>query len=186
MTEELYRQTLDSLLEGCQIIGFDWRYIYINETAARHGRSTPDQLLNRTMPEVYPGIENTELFKHLKRCMEQRTSHQLENEFKYADGTTGWFELNIQPVPDGLFILSMDITGRKRAELETEKQLARISALRKIDVAVLSSFDLGLTLTVSMDQIAEQLGVDAIDVLLLDGAFTTLTFAAFATRCPNT
>jgi putative nucleotidyltransferase with HDIG domain/PAS domain S-box-containing protein len=178
LTEQFYRQTLDSLLEGCQIIDFDWRYIYINEMAARHGRSTPGQLLNRTMMEVYPGIENTELFFQLKRCMEERTPRQLENRFEYPDGTAGWFELNIQPVPDGLFILSMDITGRKYAELETAKQMARINALRKIDLAVLSSFDLGLTLTVSMDQIADQLGVDAVDVLLLDGAFTTLTYAA--------
>ena len=177
-TQGLYRQTLDSLLEGCQIIGFDWRYIYINEAAARHGRRTPEELTNRTMMECYPGIENTQLFTTLKRCMEERTHEQIENQFEYPDGTTGWFELSIQPVPDGLFILSIDITGRKLAELETQKQLDRINALRKIDLAVLSSFDLRLTLTVSIDQIVDQLGVDAADVMLLDPASTSLTFAA--------
>ena len=54
----------------------------------------------------------------------------------------------------------------------------RINALRKIDLAVLSSFDLKLTLTVAIDQILEELGVDAADVMLLDAASTTLTFAA--------
>ncbi len=111
MTHEQYHQTLDGLLEGCQIIGFDWRYIYINQAAARHGHQTPDQLINRTMMEAYPGIENTELFSVLKHCMEERTARQMENKFDYPDGSTGWFELSIQPVPDGLFILSMDITA---------------------------------------------------------------------------
>ncbi|HEX5838610.1 MAG TPA: HD-GYP domain-containing protein, partial [Anaerolineales bacterium] len=94
------------------------------------------------------------------------------------DGNTGWFELSIEPVPDGLFILSIDVTGRKLAEMETQKQLARMNALRRIDLAVLSSFDLGLTLTVSIDQVAAQLGVDAVDVMLIDSSATTLNYAA--------
>jgi putative nucleotidyltransferase with HDIG domain/PAS domain S-box-containing protein len=178
LTLEQYHHTLDCLLEGCQIIGFDWRYLYINEAAARQGHQTPEALINRTMMEAYPGIENSELFTILKRCMEERAAHHMENQFEYPDGSTGWFELSIQPVPDGLFILSMDITAHKLSELRTQKQLARIDALRKIDLAVLSSFDLKLTLTVSIDQIMEQLGVDAADVMLMDAASTTLSFAA--------
>jgi PAS domain S-box-containing protein len=178
MRKAQYRQTLDSLLEGCQIIDRDWRYIYINEAAARHGRRTPEQLLNHTMMEAYPGIENTPLFSVLKRCMEERTHYQMENRFENPDGNTGWFELSIQPVPDGLFILSIDVTGRRLAEMETQKQLARMNALRRIDLAVLSSFDLGLTLTVSVDQIVDQLGVDAVDVMLVNTSATALTYAA--------
>lgn len=173
-----YQRTLDNMLEGCQIIDRNWRYVYINKAAARQGRQPAEQLLNRTMMEAYPGIETTEMFAVLKRCMEQRLPHQMENKFENPDGTTGWFELSIEPIPEGLFILSIDVTGRKLAELETEKQLARMSALRKIDLAVLSSFDLGLTLTVSVDQIMEQLGVNAVDVMLLDTASNTLNYAA--------
>jgi putative nucleotidyltransferase with HDIG domain/PAS domain S-box-containing protein len=178
VTLDQYHRTLDGLLEGCQIIGFDWRYIYINPAAARHGHQTPEALIDRTMMEAYPGIENSELFSILKRCMQERVAHQMENRFEYADGSISWFELSIQPVPDGLFILSMDITAHKLSELQTRKQLARIDALRKIDLAVLSSFDLKLTLTVSIDQVMEQLGADAVDVMLLDPASTALTYAA--------
>ena len=42
----------------------------------------------------------------------------MENEFTFPDGTVGWFELKISPVPEGIFILSMDITERKRTEDE--------------------------------------------------------------------
>jgi two-component system NtrC family sensor kinase len=66
--------------------------------------------------EIHPGIENTEIFTHLQRCMTERTSHRMENEFTFPDGSKGWFDLSILPVPDGVFILSLDITERKRAE----------------------------------------------------------------------
>ena len=45
---ERYRSTLDSLMEGGQLIGFDWRYLYLNAAAERHTRrpkcSAPDFL----------------------------------------------------------------------------------------------------------------------------------------------
>ena len=111
-----YQQTLDNMLEGCQIIDFDWRYIYVNDVAASQGHRKPHELLMRTMMEAYPGIENTEMFTVLKHCMEERVSHQIENKFENPDGSIGWFELSIRPVAEGIFILSMDITERKQAE----------------------------------------------------------------------
>ena len=117
-SEERYRNTFDNMLEGCQIIGPDWRYIYINDAAARQGHSKPEKLVHRTMMEAYPGIENSELFRVLQRCMKEHLSENIENEFTYQDGSSGWFELRIQPVPEGIFILSLDITERKKAERE--------------------------------------------------------------------
>ena len=107
---------LDHLLEGCQVIGHDWRYVYVNETAASHGRTTPDALVGRTMMEAYPGIDATPMFDVLRTCMVERTPHELENEFDFGDGTTAWFELRFEPVPAGVFILSIDVTSRHRAE----------------------------------------------------------------------
>ena len=113
---ERFISTLDNILEGCQIIGYDWRYLYVNEAVARQGRRTRDELLGHTMMEMYPGIEHTDLFVHLRQCMEERVPFHWDNEFTYPDGLTGWFELSLQPVPEGIFILSLDITERKRAE----------------------------------------------------------------------
>jgi PAS domain S-box-containing protein len=116
MSQERYRNTLDNMLEGCQIIGYDWRYLYVNRTLCRQWRKSKKELLGKTMIEAYPGIEKTELFSALRRCMKKRVSHKMENEFTYPDGSRAWFDLSIQPVPEGLFILSVDITGRKKAE----------------------------------------------------------------------
>jgi PAS domain S-box-containing protein len=115
-SEERFHSTLDNMLEGAQIIGYDWKYLYVNGAAARHGMSTKEGLLGRTMMEAHPGIEETEMFRMLRRCMEEQTSHRMENEFHYEDGSSAWFDLSFQPVPEGVFILSYDISERKRSE----------------------------------------------------------------------
>jgi len=123
------RATLDAMLEGCQIIGYDWRYLYVNDVVAEQGRQTKEALIGRTMMEAYPGIENTVVFASLRRCMEQRAPERMETEFAFADGSTSWFELSIEPVPEGLFVLSIDITERRRAEAEVERHRQRNEVL---------------------------------------------------------
>ena len=111
-----YREVLDCLTEGFQVIDREWRYVYLNEAAALHARTAREHLVGRTMMDCYPGIETTEVFERLRRCMETRLPQSLENEFSYPDGSTRWFALKIQPVPEGISVLSLDLTERRRAE----------------------------------------------------------------------
>jgi hypothetical protein len=52
----------NNLLEGCQIISRDWKYLFVNEPLLAHARKSWEDLLGRTMMEVYPGIEETAMF----------------------------------------------------------------------------------------------------------------------------
>ncbi len=116
---------LEGLLEGCQVIGLDWRYVYVNG----EGR------LGRTMMECYPGLDATPLFAALKQCMSDRTHHRMETEFTFRDGTKGWFDLRFVPVPEGICILSLDVTDGKRAEetlRQTEERLRQVQKLESI------------------------------------------------------
>ena len=107
------RDVLDRLLEGCQVIGFDWTYLYINDVAATHARVARDQLVGRSVMACFPGIEHTAMFALLRRAMTERTHHQLENEFVYPDGARSVFELHVVPVPQGICVLSLDATARR-------------------------------------------------------------------------
>lgn len=116
--EKKYHDTIDNLVEGFQIISFDWRYLYVNKTVISQSKFSKEDLLGCTMMEKYPGIEKTELYKTLNLCMNARIPKHFESEFIFSRGSGSWFELSIQPVEEGLIILSNDITDRKKSEKE--------------------------------------------------------------------
>ncbi|MBO6936406.1 MAG: response regulator [Deltaproteobacteria bacterium] len=100
-------------MEGLQVVDRDFRYLYVNPVAAEHGQTTPSALIGRTMSDAYPGIETTEMYERLRRVLEDGTPDQMENEFRFPDGSKGWFELRMAPVPEGAVIISFDITQSK-------------------------------------------------------------------------
>lgn len=103
------------LLEGCQIISRDWKYLYVNEPILVQGKKSWEELLGKTMMEAYPGIDQTEMFNVLRSVMETRQPEKMLNEFTYRDGSRGWFQLSVHPWEDGIIILSMDVTAAKKA-----------------------------------------------------------------------
>ena len=138
---ELPGHVLDSLLEGCQVIGPDFRYLYVNDAAAEHGRRPRAALLGRTMTECYPGIEQTALFAALRACLEDRQAGRMVNEFAFPDGSMGWFELRIEPVPEGVVVLSIDITERRRAEARVTQLDAMLRGIRNVNQLITREAD---------------------------------------------
>lgn len=121
-SEARYHNALDVLMEGAQIIGHDWRHLYVNNAFVVQSGFTKKQLLGTKVMDRYPEVERTEVFKELQRCMHDRCTHMMETEFTFPSGVSKHFYLSIQPVAEGIFVLTQDITERKRVELEMAEQ----------------------------------------------------------------
>lgn len=130
--ENRYKYALENMLEGCQILNHNWEYIYINPSAEKQNKVKRELLLGQSFTQMWPGIENTDVYKHIKNCMDNRVSNNVYNEFIFPDGSIGWFELSIHPVPEGVFILSIDVTARKNAEEKSLKTEADLKKAQKI------------------------------------------------------
>ncbi len=110
------RATLDQMMEGCQIIGPDGRFVYVNDAAEIHCRRSREELIGKMPEEVWPDIKGTELFAQIQRCLKEQTIGRIEHRISLPDGSQQWLDMRIQPAPDGVMLLSQDITQRKQAE----------------------------------------------------------------------
>jgi len=142
LDSEIDRAILDEMPQGCQIIGFDWRYRYINAAAEKHNGRPAAAMLGREVMECWPGIAGTRIFTLGTCCMQERTTHRLDNECVFPDGQRGWYRLTIQPIAEGIVIFSDDITASREAEesLRWSKDIL----LQAQEIAHLGSWDLDL------------------------------------------
>ena len=114
--ERRLREALESLIEGCMLVGRDWTYLFVNDTMAGYCALPRASMVGRRMPEVFPGVEATAAYASYARCMSGGVPQQFENAYTYADGRVGWYEQRVYPVPEGIFVVAIDVTGRKAVE----------------------------------------------------------------------
>jgi len=141
-SEKRFRHTLDKMLEGVQIFDANWRCLYVNDAVALQGPYSKEETAGRTLMENYPGIEDTELFKIFEECRNKDISKHIEYNFEFPDGSTKWFELSIQPNPDGLFVLSVDIDERKKAAEAIQESEKKYRYLFNNNPAIIILWDL--------------------------------------------
>jgi PAS domain S-box-containing protein len=120
------RSILDVMPQGCQIVGFDWCYRYLNPAAEKHNGVAKAKLLGLSLMECWPGITTTRIFASLKSCLEQRTTQQLDNECIFPGSLRGWHRLTIEPIEEGVAIFSEDIAERKQAEAALRQSEERL------------------------------------------------------------
>ena len=139
----------------------------VSDSAARHF-SPPEAYIGRPMGEVLPHELAFSLLNALQKTKTDRGTISFEYSLVQAGGER-WFEARLVPSSAGQFIAVIrDATRHKIAEEKIKTQLKRMGALRAIDLAISSSLDLNLALSVILSQVTAHLNVDAADILLLN------------------
>jgi len=138
-SEELLRQAqrrtesiLASVTDTHIVFDREWHYVYVNDAAVRAIGRARDQIIGRTLWELYPDIFGTEIERQYRRAMEDRVAAAFEFHYLTLDS---WWDNRFNPVPEGLAVFATNITERKRAEAE-RAQLAAI--VRSSDDAIIA------------------------------------------------
>ena len=106
---------LEGTSNGFVALDRDLRYTYVNRRAAGAVGLRPEQMIGRTIREVFPGGEGAAFERPCRRALDEQVPTQVVEFF----GPTGrWFESRILPVDGGLSVFSRDVTARRKAEQE--------------------------------------------------------------------
>ena len=112
--KETVDQILASVSDAFVALDRNWRYVYVNERAARIFGRTPEQLIGKHIWTEFPEGVGQPFHAAYERAMRDRVEIQFEEYYAPYDT---WFENRIYPSAEGISIVFQDIGARKRAEL---------------------------------------------------------------------
>jgi PAS domain S-box-containing protein len=128
-----------------ELLDDDYRYVLVNPKAAEFYGLRPEAVIGRTGRDLGVGEDHlARRMATLRRCWETERTLTREYQFDHG-GRDAWFLGTFSPVPGPSprvsFVL-VDITGRKQAQLEAERQQARLDLALSAGGLGLWEFDL--------------------------------------------
>jgi PAS domain S-box-containing protein len=131
LAEERLEAVLASIDDHLACYDHEWRYTYINDRGASVLRKTKEELLGRSIWDVFPDAVGNDYWKRLHQAVAEQKPVCFE--FYYPPYET-WFENHVYPTPHGVTVYSADVTWRKRMEEELRDRTDQLAdADRKKD-----------------------------------------------------
>jgi len=170
-----------SMTEGIALEDTDGIFTFVNPSAEIMLGYPAGGLIGFNWREIVP-VDQRALVEAADARRVIGESDQYEMDLITKDGqlisvlASGAPLLNEDNIFTGSIVVFTDITDRKKAEQEIEGHIRRMDALRIIDQAIMSSFELDISLDVILEQLLTQLDIDAAVILSFQEDLQSLQF----------
>ncbi|MCX7854784.1 MAG: response regulator [Anaerolineae bacterium] len=195
-SEARYRLLAENASDIIFTLDMNLRFTYISPAVTRiRGftveeaiAQTPAEALTPASLEVAMRVLQEELERELRGNGEPFRTRVLELEETCKDGSTVWTETTFTPLRDergqmiGILGITRDISERKRAERELQRQMARVNLLNRIVRAIAERQDLESIFRTVLWQLEEEMPADMAGILLLDSGEEALNITALGPR----
>lgn len=113
--QEVY-DILESMTDAFYAIDHEWRFIYINDQAAKLLRRTRHDILGKIIWEEFPESVDAEIYPTYLEVATLRKPQVIE---EYYPPLETWFEIHVYPrVGGGVSVYFKDITDKKHKEVK--------------------------------------------------------------------
>ncbi len=188
-SEERYRIISEMVSDFAYVKRFDAEgrpvHEFLTDAASRITGYTLEELQDNNIWRRLVHPDDRAILEQSRRRVMAGQRDIAEFRIITKSGQICWLHRRVQPIVDetrqrviGVYGAARDITERKEAEEQIYRQVRYLSALRQIDMAIIASLDLQLTLNILLDHITFHLHVAAATVLLLNADTQILKHAA--------
>lgn len=173
--QRLFEYSIDLL----SVAGFDGSFKQLNPAWERTLGWTNRELMSKPYLEYIHPDDRESTSQAWQQLKNGELLLSFENRFQSKNGDYRWISWNSYPMvaEELIFAVARDITEAKNAQVQIQQQLNQLLALRAIDTAIISSFDLQMTLTILLEHVIKQLKVDAAAIVLCDPKSQTLRYS---------
>jgi len=180
-SEERYRLLFETSIDAIMLTAPEGKILAANQATTR--------MFGWTVEEIQKigrdGVVDVTDPRHLAALDERARTGRFRGELTLVrkDGTKFPGEVSTAVFTDQqrnerTSMVIRDITERKQSEQKIRQQLTYLAALREIDLAIASSFDLGVSLNILVSYAIKLLAVDAVTILRLNSQLRTLDYIA--------
>ena len=120
---------LDHLAEMCEVVDFNFHYLYVNEAASKQEQIPRDEILGYTLLEVHPNVETTSIFPYLQECLNKRKPIEFEDKASKR-------KIKIEPVPEGALIHSIELPAPKTKVKVRNRTLSAVTNAGRLQQAI--------------------------------------------------
>jgi PAS domain S-box-containing protein len=131
--KEFVEGILGSIGDAFCVLDHEWRFLYANDSIARVANLTKEQIVGKTMWEVYPEQEVIDR-PRVETTMKDRVPVHFETYHKTGDR---WFAVSAFPCGDGISVYAVEITEPKRLQRqlqEAREQMNQHAARLELEV----------------------------------------------------
>jgi len=182
--ENRFRALVENSSDEISIIAPDGSLLYESPTTNPTLGYLPGEFQGQNIFQLIHPDDMNRIQREFVQLIQSPGSHHRD-QFRLLrrDGSWCWVEavgtnLLAEPSVRGIVVNYHDISDRKQAEEQIRRQVERLTALREIDQAIVSSFDLETNLDTILLKTVQLLEMDAATVLLLNPATERLEFAS--------
>ncbi|MET0765075.1 MAG: SpoIIE family protein phosphatase [Blastococcus sp.] len=132
-------RVLEAMPAGFYSLDREWRFTYVNAEAERLLGRSREELLGRVLWDEWPASINS-IFEDSYRTA-VRTGLPVSFDAYYPAPLGGWFELRTWPSPDGLSVYFLDVTERRRVQVQMERSAERLAILARVSAEMAGTLD---------------------------------------------
>jgi PAS domain S-box-containing protein len=107
-----WEQIVDRVNDGVIVFDREWRYVYVNRAAEQHLEMPREQLLGKTIVEVFPAYAGSDLEQQCLRAAAGTTPVEIELP---SIAKRAWIKGTLYPSPSGVTVYFSDVTAQRSA-----------------------------------------------------------------------